>query len=92
MKNHENDTDLMKRIRVTSGGQISIPAEVRRRWATDELVFEDLGDRVVVRPMPDDPVTSAKGSLSGRQRMSSTEARARARREEAASLARKDRE
>lgn len=42
---------------------MSIPAKIRRRWATDSLVVEDLGDRVVLRPIPADPVAAAKGAF-----------------------------
>jgi len=55
--------ELMKIVRISSGGQVSLPAEVRRRWGTERLLVEDLGDRLVIRPMPDDPVASARGSL-----------------------------
>jgi predicted nucleic acid-binding protein len=38
------------------GGQISLPAAVRRRWGTSVAAVEDHGDSVVVRPIPDDPM------------------------------------
>ena len=72
----------MKIIRVLSRGQISLPADIRRRWATDSLVIEDLGNRVVLRPMPADPIGAALGSLRGGGKTSSSKARARVRREE----------
>ncbi|CAN5249423.1 hypothetical protein BH20ACT22_BH20ACT22_25190 [soil metagenome] len=50
-------------IRVSKGGQISLPAEIRRRWASDALVVEDLGDRVVLRPIPSDPVGAVVGAF-----------------------------
>jgi bifunctional DNA-binding transcriptional regulator/antitoxin component of YhaV-PrlF toxin-antitoxin module len=56
----------MKRARVTTGGQISLPAEVRRRWGTSVVAVEDHGDSVVVRPLPEDPVAAARGALKGR--------------------------
>jgi hypothetical protein len=59
---------------------VSLPAPIRRRWATDALVIEDLGDRVVLRPIPADPIAAAKGSL--RSRGSAERARERLRREE----------
>jgi bifunctional DNA-binding transcriptional regulator/antitoxin component of YhaV-PrlF toxin-antitoxin module len=56
---------LMKtRMRVTSGGQISIPATIRHRWGTSTVVLEDLGDRVMVAPAPDDPIAATEGSLA----------------------------
>lgn len=78
----------MKELRISSGGQISLPAEVRRRWATDRLVIEDLGDRVVLRPIPADPVAAAIGSLL-RGRSSTKKAKERLRREEQAAERRK---
>jgi AbrB family looped-hinge helix DNA binding protein len=55
----------MKTVKVTSGGQISVPAEVRRRWGTSTLALEDLGDRLVLTPAPDDPIAAARGALAG---------------------------
>jgi bifunctional DNA-binding transcriptional regulator/antitoxin component of YhaV-PrlF toxin-antitoxin module len=49
--------------RISKGGQVSIPAAVRRRWATDTVVIEDRGNEVVMRPLPADPVGAARGSL-----------------------------
>ena len=51
-------------MRVSANGQVSIPAETRARWRADRVVVVDLGDRVVVRPMPDEPV----GALEGKYR------------------------
>jgi hypothetical protein len=48
------------------GGQISLPASVRNRWGTKAVSVEDLGDHLVVRPVPDDPVAAARGALKGR--------------------------
>lgn len=56
----------MTRRKITMGGQISLPAAVRRRWGTNVVAVEDHGDRVVVRPLPDDPVAAARGALKGR--------------------------
>jgi len=52
--------------RITTGGQISLPATIRKRWGTRAVSVEDLGDHVVVRPIPDDPVAAARGALKGR--------------------------
>jgi bifunctional DNA-binding transcriptional regulator/antitoxin component of YhaV-PrlF toxin-antitoxin module len=57
---------IMKKHRLTTGGQVSIPADVRRRWGTRSVAIEDLGDRVVIRPLPDDPIKAARGALKGR--------------------------
>jgi AbrB family looped-hinge helix DNA binding protein len=56
----------MKVARVTTGGQVSIPAAVRKRWGTRLVAVEDLGDRVVLRPVPDDPIAAARGIFEGR--------------------------
>jgi hypothetical protein len=69
---------------ISKGGQISVPASVRRRWQTDRLIVEDHGDRLVLRPVPADPIAAALGSLGGRG-PSSAEARRRTRRAEASS-------
>lgn len=50
-------------LRISRGGQVSIPAAVRRRWATDRLVIEDLGDRIILRPIPRDPIAAARGAF-----------------------------
>lgn len=71
----------MKRRRITAGGQVSLPAEVRRRWATSTVAFEDLGDRLIVRPVPEDPIAAARGALRGRIG-STTALRAKARKDE----------
>jgi AbrB family looped-hinge helix DNA binding protein len=52
--------------KVTTSGQVSLPAPVRKRWGTAQVVVEDEGDRVVVRPLPDDPIAAACGSLKRR--------------------------
>ncbi len=51
-------------MRITSGGQISIPAAVRHRWGTSTITFDDQGDRIVIEPAPDDPVAAAEGALA----------------------------
>ena len=73
----------MKMHKITTGGQISLPARIRKRWATKAVSLEDLGDRVVIRPIPDDPIAAARGALEGRIG-SVDELRARAREDEQA--------
>lgn len=75
----------MKRmtIRISQGGQVSIPAEIRRRWGTDRLVLEDRGEDVVIRPLPMDPIAAARGSLPLRGGLTIEEMRRLAREEEA---------
>ena len=68
--------------RITRGGQVSIPAAVRRRWATDRVIIEDSGDALVLRPVPADPIGAAIGSLRLPEGLTSDDLRARARAEE----------
>ena len=56
----------MTRRKITTGGQISLPAAVRRRWGTSVVAIEDHGDSVVVRPWPEDPIAAARGAFAGR--------------------------
>ena len=52
------------RAKVTSSGQISLPAALRRRWGADRVLVVDRGDYAIVRPMPDDIVDFLRGSVS----------------------------
>jgi bifunctional DNA-binding transcriptional regulator/antitoxin component of YhaV-PrlF toxin-antitoxin module len=79
----------MKTTRVSKGGQVTLPAEVRHRWATDVLILEDLGNTVVLRPMPADPIAAAEGRLAYPIGMSTERARQQLRREEQAAEDRK---
>lgn len=38
-----------------------MPAVIRRRWGTSVVLLEDQGDRLVVSPIPDDPVAALRG-------------------------------
>jgi hypothetical protein len=60
-----NTAALVGRLpgRISKGGQISIPAAIRHRWATDRVLLEDRGSAVLVRPVPADPIAAARGSL-----------------------------
>ena len=53
------------RMRISKGGQVSIPAPIRHRWATSTVTLDDQGDRVVLEPAPDDPIAAAEGVLAG---------------------------
>jgi len=55
---------MKKRLRISQGGQISIPAPIRRRWGTSTISLEDQGDRIVLEPANDDPVAAAEGALA----------------------------
>ncbi len=80
------------RHKITVAGQISIPAEVRRRWDTDTVDIEDFGDHLVVRPRPVDPIKAARGALKGKGRnISAAEAVRMADEDERRAQARKER-
>jgi AbrB family looped-hinge helix DNA binding protein len=51
--------------KVTRNGQISLPAEIRRRWGAASVVVIDRGDYAIVRPVPDDVVAALQGSHAG---------------------------
>lgn len=53
-----------QRMKITRGGQISIPASIRRRWATSTLTLRDEGGRLVIEPAADDPIAAADGALA----------------------------
>jgi AbrB family looped-hinge helix DNA binding protein len=55
---------MKRRVKITRGGQISIPAAIRHRWGTSTVALEDLGDRIVLEPAPDDPIAAAEGALA----------------------------
>ena len=68
-------------MKVTSNGQVSIPAATRNRWQNDRVVIVDLGDRIVMRPTGDDPVAELVGKYAG-EGPSTDEARRRSRHDE----------
>jgi bifunctional DNA-binding transcriptional regulator/antitoxin component of YhaV-PrlF toxin-antitoxin module len=77
-------------MKVSSNGQVSIPAEARSRWQADRVVVVDLGDHLVMRPLPDDPVEALRGKY-GHRGPSTDDARRRARASDAATEHRKQR-
>jgi bifunctional DNA-binding transcriptional regulator/antitoxin component of YhaV-PrlF toxin-antitoxin module len=81
---------IMRRAKVTSGGQISIPSTIRRRWGTSTLTLEDLGDRIVLTPAPEDPIAAARGALAGELSMDSAQLRDEARAAETAAERRRN--
>src|SRR5687767_1741054 len=62
---HEKYAHFMKATRISKGGQIQVPASVRRRWATDEILIQDYGTFLRIVPIPDDPIGAVSGSLGG---------------------------
>lgn len=73
----------MKQARISRGGQVTIPADVRRRWSTTRVTLEDLGDRLVIHPAPDDPVAGLRGAFADPSPPGSAELRKAARAEDA---------
>lgn len=59
-----NFMEMKKRMKISKGGQVSIPAPIRKRWGTRTLTLEDRGDEVILKPVPDDPIEAAAGSLA----------------------------
>jgi AbrB family looped-hinge helix DNA binding protein len=73
----------MRYLMISKGGQISVPAEVRKRWGTRRLRLEDRGDELVLRPAPDDPIRAARGIFKDRSAHTSEELRQLEREEQA---------
>ena len=71
----------MSRATISKGGQVQVPAAVRRRWGTREIIIEDLGGSLLIRPLPADPIGAALGSLA-RGPLSTDELRRQAREED----------
>lgn len=42
-----------------------MPAAVRKRWGTRTVLAEDRGDRLILRPAPDDPIAAVRGIFAG---------------------------
>jgi len=68
---HEQGVDacdtlaIMRIATISRGGQVSIPADIRHRWGVRRVVLVEQGDSLVLRPLPDDPIAAAMGSLAG---------------------------
>ena len=52
-------------MKISKGGQISIPAPIRKRWGTTTVTLEDRGEEIVLKPAPDDPIAAAAGAFAG---------------------------
>ena len=55
---------MKKRMKISKGGQVSIPAPIRKRWETSTVTLDDQGDKIVIAPAPDDPIAAAAGALA----------------------------
>ena len=51
----------MKVTQISQGGQVQIPAEVRRRWGTRKVMIQDFDTHIRIKPLPDDPIAAARG-------------------------------
>lgn len=51
--------------KVTSNGQVSLPAELRHRWNAGSVLVIDRGEYAIVRPVPADPVATLRGAHAG---------------------------
>ena len=62
--------------RISRGGQVTVPAPVRRRWETERVALEDHGDYLLVRPVAD-PIDGFIGfaARSGGTTSSTTDSR-----------------
>lgn len=74
---------VMKRLKISAGGQVSVPADVRNRWKTKVVVADDRGDHLVLRPAPEDPIEAALGAFAHLPGPTADEARRLDREEEA---------
>jgi bifunctional DNA-binding transcriptional regulator/antitoxin component of YhaV-PrlF toxin-antitoxin module len=74
---------IMKRLKISAGGQVSVPAAVRRRWKTRVVVADDRGDHLILRPTPEDPIEAARGAFAHLSGPTVDEARRLDREEEA---------
>jgi bifunctional DNA-binding transcriptional regulator/antitoxin component of YhaV-PrlF toxin-antitoxin module len=50
---------------ITPSGRVTIPAEIRRRWGTRDVVLFDHGDSIMIWPSSGDPIHDARGSMTG---------------------------
>ena len=76
--------------RISRGGQVTVPAPVRRRWETERVALEDHGDYLLLRPVAD-PIDGFVGFAAKAGAPASAEMRAQSRAEEAAAEARRRR-
>lgn len=70
-------------LKITSSGQVSIPAEVRRRWNVDRVIMVDHGDHITFEPLPDNVWEASRGLFTDRTGITVDELVAQERRNEA---------
>jgi bifunctional DNA-binding transcriptional regulator/antitoxin component of YhaV-PrlF toxin-antitoxin module len=74
---------MSRLLKVSKGGQVSVPAAIRHRWHARNLLVEDHGDHLVLRPAPDNPLDAIRGIFADRPGPSSDEMRRELREQEA---------
>lgn len=81
----------MKIVTLTRGGQVSIPAEFRRDWTSNQVMVQETERGLLLRPVPEDPLALVRGYLADkvRHRMSVEESMHEFRKEELAAEERK---
>ncbi len=57
-------TSMKIRLRISKGGQVSIPARIRHRWGTSTVALGDEGHGIILEPAADDPLAAAEGALA----------------------------
>jgi bifunctional DNA-binding transcriptional regulator/antitoxin component of YhaV-PrlF toxin-antitoxin module len=77
--------------KITANGQISLPAEIRRRWGVSRVAILDRGNLAVVRALPDNPVEYYFGRFTREGAPSTAELRESERADELAAEAAKTR-
>lgn len=53
-------------MKISQNGQVSIPADVRSRWQTEQVKIVDMGGYIVIAPLTDDPISTIRGAYKGR--------------------------
>jgi bifunctional DNA-binding transcriptional regulator/antitoxin component of YhaV-PrlF toxin-antitoxin module len=56
--------NMKMRMKISKGGQISVPALIRRRWGSSTVVLHDEGHRIIIEPVADDAIGAAEGVLA----------------------------
>lgn len=74
--------------RISRGGQITVPAPVRRRWETERVALEDHGEYLLLRPLAD-PIDGFVGFAARGDAPTSEKMRAQSRTEETAAETRR---
>jgi AbrB family looped-hinge helix DNA binding protein len=66
----------MKKVKISAKGQISIPAEFRRRYDLnmgDQLIVRETDQGIVLTPLPEHPLLLLRGCLKTQQGKKLTE-------------------